>query len=559
METSTGLTVVNQTFHENRIKTSVIASRHEWTEGDIKSPPYQICFCNDDSKLNKSLWFCCHETNFTVYAGQNLTFLVAIVGDIGAIIKDREVEVVTSIDQQNKQIVLVDRECKNVLTYQIHQSLEISFATFENSDKDFSIFHKANIHLFEYCPIGLQRRNISNRLACTCNTFLSLNGFSCIISSKEDKVLYKQTTEHFWLGFLEGKLYFSDQCPFFFCNQLLAESGTTLQKLTEGVNDQCVNLRQGFLCSKCPQGYSSVFRGIKCTKCHGPWYLISIFYAIVGLLLIALLFLFNLTIVQGTINGISLYANIIYLYDDILQEQAGEPFYSIISILNFGSASGTCFYDGMDELAKVKFQFVFPIYLFSLVVIIIIGAHKFNFRIFKVDFVAKRAVPVLATLITLTYTSLTGAIITALRYTNVCSHDSSTPSARWLYQPTLLYFQGKHLALGLVAVIVSLLYLIPFTVVTLFGDLLRRMCIRSLWFSHFLDVFHGAYRWPLGFWFGLRLIIRVIFLYQLQLYKLGSLQHTMDTCISLFQRVSKIDGETSENHKEKEGMKLLKT
>ena len=60
--------------------------------------------------------------------------------------------------------------------------------------------------------------------------------------------------------------------------------------------------------------------------------------------------------------------------------------------------------------------------------------------------------------------------------------------------------------------IASLLYLIPFTVVTLFGDLLRRMCIRSLWFSHFLDVFHGAYRWPLGFWFGLRLVIRVTFL-----------------------------------------------
>ena len=158
------------------------------------------------------------------------------------------------------------------------------------------------------------------------------------------------------------------------------------------------------------------------------------------------------------------------------------------------------------------FQFVFPIYLFSLVVIIIIGAHKYNFRIFKVDFVAKRAVPVLATLIMLTYTSLTGAIITALRYTNVCSHDFSTPSPQWLYQPTLLYFQGKHLALGLVAVITSLLYLIPFTVVTLFGDLLRRMCIRSLCFSHFLDVFHGAYRWPLGFWFGMRLIIRVIFL-----------------------------------------------
>ena len=513
METLTGLTVINQTFHERHIKTTVIDLHFDkLPKYDIKSPPYQICLCNENDKLNKTLWVCNHETNFSVYPGQNLTFLVAVIGDIGAIIKDREIEVINSINPQNKQIVTVDSECKNILTYQPFQNLQISFVTVENSAKDFSIRRKANIRLLEYCPIGLQRKNISNKLTCTCNAVLSLNGFICSISSREDVVLYKQTRANFWLGMFNKNLLFSDQCPLFFCNQQLAESGTTLPKITNGNNDQCVDLHRGFLCSECPQGYSSVFRGLQCTKCHGPWYLISLVYAIVGLLLIALLFLFNLTIVQGTINGISLYANIIYLYDDFLQEHTGEPFYSIISILNFGSASGTCFYDGMDEFAKVMLQFVFPIYLFSLVVIIIIGAHKYNFRIFKVNFVAKRAVPVLATLMMLTYTSLTGAIITALRYTNVYTHDSSTPSPRWLYQPTLLYFQGKHLALGVVAVIASLLYLIPFTVVTLFGDLLRRMCIRSLWFSHFLDVFHGAYRWPLGFWFGLRLVIRVTFL-----------------------------------------------
>ena len=184
METLTGLTVLNQTFHERHIKTTVI-DLHFDSEYDIKSPPYQICLCNENDKLNKTLWLCNHETNFSVYPGQNLTFLVAVIGDIGAIIKDREVEVINSINPKNKQIVTVDSECKNILTYQPFQNLQISFVTVENSAKDFSIRRKANIHLLEYCPIGLQRNNISNKLTCTCNAVLNLNDLSAASAQKK--------------------------------------------------------------------------------------------------------------------------------------------------------------------------------------------------------------------------------------------------------------------------------------------------------------------------------------------------------------------------------------
>lgn len=78
----------------------------------------------------------------------------------------------------------------------------------------------------------------------------------------------------------------------------------------------------------------------------------------------------------------------------------------------------------------------------------------------------------------------------------------------WLYQPRLLYFRGPHLALGILSLAMALLYLIPFTFIMLFGDLLRRY-IHKLWFSHFLDVLQGAFRWPFGFWAGLRLLLRM--------------------------------------------------
>ena len=514
METTGGLITMNITDHRRFIHTEVTGYADEWQEHDIASPPYFICICNEIDPNKKNLWDCSHYTNYTIFPGQRVSIRAALMGDFKKVIINRTVQITESVEQDT-QSVFLGKECKRVFFKSVFASKKVTISynlpTFTGvSDLE----HKVSIVTLPECPLGLQLLTIEQMQGsqCICNNVLKLKGFSCSIANITEIAAFKQSRQSYWLGLQHKQLIFSDFCPPFFCNDNLMEIGTTLKALNSSNQYFCTNLRQGFLCSECPHGYSSVFGGFECTKCHGPWYLITLFYAIAGLSLIALLFLFNLTIVQGIINGISFYANIMYLYDDFLQEHAGEPFYSIISMLNFGSASGNCFYDGMDEFAKVMLQFVFPIYLFSLVIIIIIGAHKFNFKIFKVEFVAKRAVPVLATLILLTYTSLTGAIITALRYTNVYTHDSPYPSPRWLYQPTLYYFEGKHLALGLTALVASLLYLIPITIVILLGDLFRRMCIRSLWFSHFLDVFHGAYRWPLGFWLGFRLLIRVAFL-----------------------------------------------
>ena len=172
-----------------------------------------------------------------------------------------------------------------------------------------------------------------------------------------------------------------------------------------------------------------------------------------------------------------------------------------------------CLYNGMDEFTKSMLHFAFPFYLLLLVAFIILGAHKFNLRIFKVDFIAKRAVPVLATLMLLTYTNLIGLIIDSLRYTNVYTYTSQDTALQahrvWLYQPTLQYFKGKHLALGIISIAVALLYIFPMTAFVLFGDVLRRLCIENIWFSHFLDLFHGAYCWPFGLWIGIRLLLRI--------------------------------------------------
>ena len=43
-----------------------------------------------------------------------------------------------------------------------------------------------------------------------------------------------------------------------------------------------------------------------------------------------------------------------------------------------------------------------------------------------------------------------------------------------------------------------------------FGDILKRKLIHFIWFSHFIDAFYAPYRWPFGFWLGVRLLLRII-------------------------------------------------
>ena len=60
-----------------------------------------------------------------------------------------------------------------------------------------------------------------------------------------------------------------------------------------------------------------------------------------------------------------------------------------------------CFYDGMDSIAKTFLQFVFPAYIWLLVILVIVLAKRFRFIS---NLVGQRAVQVLATLLLLSYT-----------------------------------------------------------------------------------------------------------------------------------------------------------
>ena len=95
----------------------------------------------------------------------------------------------------------------------------------------------------------------------------------------------------------------------------------------------------------------------------------------------------------------------------------------------------TCFFDGMDEYIKTWLQFVFPLYVWSLVVMLIIGS-EYSLRITKVF--GSNPVVVLATPFLLSYVMLLRTIIAAL-YPTYLEYPNEVRVAVWQYDGNVLH------------------------------------------------------------------------------------------------------------------------
>ena len=478
-------------------------------EEPIPSYPYVICLCID-GELN-----CIRNHTLVVhtYPVQNFLISVQVLGDWQQVLP---IELTVYVNGDTHTYQLKKMNCTEVYNFKLGHTkpgtsnylpLQAYYAAMnvflDNTEFYDAILSKTLVvNIFNSCSPGLVYKDHE----CTCKAFLKHHMFTC--TQRTTTATYRADQPHYWIGEKGNYVFLSPNCPSVYCNSAVLQSGLTLDESTQ--NKQCINDRKGLLCSECPSGYSSVFGSYNCKQCSSAWLLQLPLYALGGIVTVAGLFLLNLTLLQGTIMGVVLYTNIMGIMGDFLQEHARGPFFFLLSVFNLQSGSGMCFYDGMDEFWKALLQFAFPFYLFTLLIVIIIVTHKCGYRIFrKARFIARRAVPVLATIMVLTYTSLVNAVISPLRYTTLYNVDTAQGETVWLYQPSLPFFGGQHLVIGILSIAVTVLYLIPFTFTMLFGDLMRRY-FHKLWFSHFMDVLHGGFRWPLGFWIGLRLLVRVI-------------------------------------------------
>ena len=188
------------------------------------------------------------------------------------------------------------------------------------------------------------------------------------------------------LGINSTKQYkVSTDCPTYYCLQ-----DTTRINLH---HDQCQPHKTGLLCSQCAEGYSVVFGSRNCRKCSNLHLFYIIYFVLTGFFLIVILFLLNLhvTVTSGTINGLILYVNMVWIVSPFFLSQLETFLHSYIKITNIGPSFEMCFYNGMNMYAKIWIQLTYPIYLILIAATFIVGS-RYSTKLYRLTY--NRALPV---------------------------------------------------------------------------------------------------------------------------------------------------------------------
>ena len=361
----------------------------------------------------------------------------------------------------------------------------------------------------EYCPPGF---NLSEEGYCNCTSALHDHGYKCNIDTRN----FTSPLYH-WTGYQQDNssnatILFVTNCPPGYC-----DPGFHSFNLNDSITDlSCHNNHTGILCGQCKKNYSAVFGSDVCYDNCTDLYLLALpMYALAGLILVVLLFALRLTVATGTINGVIFYANILGLSMDQLTRDYHGPYLTflhiVISLLNLDLGFPLCFYEGMTTTAKVGFQFVFPVYLWSIVVgMIIIANHSVRVS----NLISKSSVQVLATLFYLSFSKLLRTVIDILNHTTLYSityhqHDYSNLSEQsvWYYSGGD-YGHGIHGFYLFLATAFIVLFLIPYTILITFSYCFMRFKVVNK-FKPFIDAYGGPFKDKWRFWFGLRLWITI--------------------------------------------------
>ena len=496
-------------------------------ERELSSLPSRICSCNANGPID---CFLSNVPPIPVFPGQDLNLQLTVLGeanislsgDITLFISTLQYPEFSPLRVRNSLLLKYTRRlsssCNNITI--THKSMAAKLAPGEYfilpsfplldstpfEGRQLNLLTSINMTVLDHCPHGYSMDNTGPGPLCECHSALQNRNITCSLDT-----LSFSLPPWYWIGIdsENAGLLFSDYCLPAYCKDAYEFRKVFLSNMTY-ITHQCLHGRVGTLCGKCPEGQSVMLGSNKCKICYNYGIFVVAAFLVAGPLLIVFICLFNCTVSARSSNGLLLYLNIISINSDLLLSSNSFAFV-VISWLNFQVGIEMCLFDGMDEFAKTILSFAFPLYLLSLVVLIIMVSKCINMhRINKL--IGPRITPVLVTVIFVSYAMLSNSVLNSLLFAPLYSTDGQYPPV-WLLDGSLEYFRStKHLILACIAVVILFVLLIPITLIALIGDLFRR-CISNRWYMNFLDTFHSSYRFRWGFWMGVRLLLRVVLLF----------------------------------------------
>lgn len=472
----------------------------------VSSGPRKVCFCNN----NQDEVMLCHSDSesFTAFPGSYIKIPVVIVGSGGGFTPGLVQITDGEFNSQSVNTTSLNAQCSNVTYYVISKNVTaINKRVFVSiagniSDIEFNTL-EVNIHL-DSCRKGFYLS--SDTGVCECVPLLkNTRGITCF--NAENLV---QRSGKIWIGYDEtlNCTIVNLRCPFSYC-----KFSSVNVTVSDPDKSQCNHNRIGQLCGKCPSGLSLTLGVNSCADCSNSVTILMIIpFALAGIVLVLLLFFLNTTVSTGTVNGLIFFANIVKILEPLLPIEPFPFLAQFISWMNLDFGVTMCFYNGLNACQKIGLQFVFPFYLWLIMLVIIVLCRRFTKL---ANSLGSQTVPVLATLLLLSYTKMLRTVILIFSISHVTC-DGKT-NAFWLVDPTIRYCTGCHLPLFLIGAAVMGLVIAPFTffliVYPLFESLKPKIRQKCSWLLFLLKPFFDAYRGPHNSYFyfypGLLLLVRI--------------------------------------------------
>ena len=501
----TFLDLINCSHDINYLASNLTTNYPKPLSSYITSDPLGVCICNDSVDCTiRSLYK-------QIYPGQLITLSLVTVGQCGGIspgVLLTESNVVDIVLLTSDQQTL--KTCKN-FTYQIKQS-NTTTSNERNiviSCKNIQLLYPMSSLLINVsllpCPYGLETGQYSG--ICECNDVIKgIGNTQCNISLMPHPI---SRSSNNWLYYNHqyNCTVAYEHCPFDYCI-------TSNVSLNLNESDlQCTYNRSGTLCGQCQSGLSLMLGSNQCGHCSNYYLFLLPLFITAGIGLIFMLLTLNLTVSVGTINGLLFYANILKLNEPVLFPNISIPVLTqFISWLNLDFGFNVCFFNGLDGYWKTWLQFTFPLYIWLLIGGVIIGCH-YSGKLSRLC--GNNAVPVLATLILMSFTKLVRTVTNVLMVSTIKCVDFYWNV--WSVDGNIEYLSGKHIPLFVISLLFLLTGLI-YTVVIFCSQWLQqyggKYCNSRfdpyVRLKPFIDSYTGPYKDKYRFWTGLLLIVRLI-------------------------------------------------
>ena len=491
---------------------------------EVSSDAMNLTFCDGD----------CIDTMQTTkmvsaYPGVQLNVSVAALGQFGGLTQAFAAITYDEVfyHDQTDESDFINLTCTNItLDIRVKRTNTVGTINLTASD------------LYSLSPVENPITVVVDILPCPAGFNLSNTNQTCVCADSIDKYaqcdITSQTISRYgnsWVSPTNESIMIFDPCPYDYCNNGAFPVNSP--------NDQCAYNRTGTLCGDCIQGYSLSLGSNQCLNCDNQlWKVPTILIgsAIAGILLVISLITLNLTISVGTINGLLFFVNVVNIYDSILfQDNQCPALQYFIAWLNLDLGIPTCFLDGMGACEKVGLQFVFPLYLFVLVLLIVSvcrcgqwpGFRSIPLMVRLSDKTAllmgSKPIPVLATLLLFSYTKLVRTIILIYRKANVQVFESNGSisvyniSSKWYVNGNMNYLSGCHRVLFGVSTAIVVPLIVLFTVFLLLFPLMEQHLARLRFWAPFhlrlkpwYDAYGGPYKDHYRSWSGLLLLVRCL-------------------------------------------------